>query len=379
MSSTTPVQAYILYNQEQSQPSLTPVQAYILYNQVQATPHFAIADHTGSVTAQPGATVTLWASVTNDGSASGTATVELYDPNNNIVGSQDVTLDPGASQTVQFDVTVPSTDGQYTYTWKVKNQATGEYDATAQDTVTVQSTAQEPHFTISDLSPSTVTVGPGEQFTVTVTVANDGSADGTVEIRMYDNQGNIQDSQQVDVTASGSAQVTLTGTAPDSRGTYLYTVKAYNVATSTVDDTEPFNVQVVAPVFDITGVVAEPSTVQPGAQFTVTVTVKNTGDASGTVEVRLKDQGGTIVDSKQASLSAGATADVQLSAMAPSQTGSYTYTVEAYNTNTGSVDDTATVEITVQPPPPPPKKGISPLWLVAGILGAIILLGSREK
>jgi len=206
-------------------------------------PHFDITAHTGTVTASPGEQVNLWVTISNDGNASGVARVELYDNDNNLVNSQEVTLDPGASQTVQFTITAPSQPGTYTYTWKVYNEATSTYDDTAQDTVTVQA---NPHFTITSYTGS-VTVQAGQQFTVQATVENDGGQAGMVMVRLRDSQGNVVASQELDLDPGASQTATLTATAPSQSGTYTYTLEAYNEATSTVDDSKQVTVTVTQP------------------------------------------------------------------------------------------------------------------------------------
>ena len=87
--------------------------------------------------------------------------------------------------------------------------------------------------------------------------------------------------------------------------------------------------------------------VQPNASFTVKVTVKNEGSASGTVKVQLKDHNGNVVDYKNVSIGAGEVWAVELSATAPSERGAYMWTVEAYNLDTETVDDSKTITVNV--------------------------------
>ena len=81
--------------------------------------------------------------------------------------------------------------------------------------------------------------------------------------------------------------------------------------------------------------------VTPGASFTVDVTVKNEGDTAGNVTVRLKDHNNALVDQKTISLEPGAQQTVTLSATAPTESGSYIWTIEAYNETTQNVDSQA--------------------------------------
>lgn len=111
-----------------------------------------------------------------------------------------------------------------------------------------QEIVQNPHFTIIDYTQS-VTVPPSSSFNVSVTVQNDGTADGDVTIRLKDPQGNIVDSRTVTIAAGGQSSVTLSAIAPSQAGTYTYTVEAFNETTQTVDDskTVTVNVSQVAP------------------------------------------------------------------------------------------------------------------------------------
>jgi hypothetical protein len=88
-------------------------------------------------------------------------------------------------------------------------------------------------------------------------------------------------------------------------------------------------------------------TVPPGGSFTVDVTVKNEGDTAGNVTVRLIDHNGALVDQKTITLDPGAQQTVTLSAVAPSEVGTYTWTIEAYNETTGNIDSQANVTVEV--------------------------------
>ena len=101
------------------------------------------------------------------------------------------------------------------------------------------------------------------------------------------------------------------------------------------------------PHFTITGLNA-PSTAQPGQSVNVSVTVKNDGQAAGSVTVRIINANGATVASQSATLQPGQSTTLSLSFAAPSQPGTYDYTVQAYNQATGSVDDSRSFSLTVQ-------------------------------
>ena len=101
----------------------------------------------------------------------------------------------------------------------------------------------KPHFKIVNLqAPSSVQ--PGATVEVDVTITNDGQAEGTVEARILDTQGNIVASQSVTLSPGQSATLKPRFTVPSSPGTYSYKAEAYNQATKTVDDTRSFSIMV---------------------------------------------------------------------------------------------------------------------------------------
>ena len=101
----------------------------------------------------------------------------------------------------------------------------------------------EPHFTIVDYTQS-ITVVKGQSFNVSATVKNDGSASGSVVVRLKDYNDTIVDTKTITLNAGEQQTVTLTATAPSTTGTYNYTIEAYNETTSTVDDSKTVTVNV---------------------------------------------------------------------------------------------------------------------------------------
>jgi len=66
--------------------------------------------------------------VNNTGQVAGTARVEVYDQNGNLVNATQLSVSPASPKTATLTVTLPPTRGTYTWTLKVKNLATGSYD-----------------------------------------------------------------------------------------------------------------------------------------------------------------------------------------------------------------------------------------------------------
>jgi hypothetical protein len=75
--------------------------------------------------------------------------------------------------------------------------------------------------------------------------------------------------------------------------------------------------------------------------------IENVGSANGTVEVRVLDSAGALVNSTQITLQPGQRGTAEMLLTLPSTAGTYTWTVEAFNTATGSVDDRKSFTVTV--------------------------------
>jgi len=89
-------------------------------------------------------------------------------------------------------------------------------------------------------------------------------------------------------------------------------------------------------------------TVEPEEEFTIEATVTNNGDVSGTAEIRLKDHNGNIVDNQTITLGAGRSITIALSGTAPSTEGTYYWTVETYNVDNATIDDTDLLTVEVE-------------------------------
>ncbi|RLG74653.1 MAG: hypothetical protein DRO14_05510 [Thermoprotei archaeon] len=132
------------------------------------------------------------------------------------------------------------------------------------------------------------------------------------------------------------------------------------------------------PQFSITDY---PSTVSgtPSETKTISVTVANNGDTDGDCTIRIKDHNNNIVAEDTKTISAGGSATFTLNITLPSDIGTYTWTIEAYNVTNDTVDDTKT--FTVEVTAPTKKKGISPWWIIPLLLGLgyIAFSGYKEE
>ena len=131
-------------------------------------------------------------------------------------------------------------------------------------------------------------------------------------------------------------------------------------------------------------IVNYPSTVTgtPSETKTVNITVQNVGDTDGDCTVRIRDHNGTVVAEQTKTITAGGTATYSLNITLPSETGTYTWTIEAYNVSTSNVDDSKTFTVEVsEAPTPTAKKREFPWWIIPLLLGLgyIAFSGYKEE
>ena len=118
------------------------------------------------------------------------------------------------------------------------------YDITTDYTYTT--IEEQSHFTTTPEKVS-ISVEAGKSFSINVTVTNDGSAQGTAEVRLKDHNNNIVSTEEVTLSAGASKTVTLTATAPSTEGTYQWIIETYNMDTQSVDDTDTITLNVTTP------------------------------------------------------------------------------------------------------------------------------------
>ena len=81
-------------------------------------PSTGMIQYKARVVARPGATFNVDVTLANNTASAQTVIVELYDHNNTLVASQQVTVNANSTATVTLSATAPATPG--TYTWKVQ-------------------------------------------------------------------------------------------------------------------------------------------------------------------------------------------------------------------------------------------------------------------
>jgi len=116
----------------------------------------------------------------------------------------------------------------------------------------------------------------------------------------------------------------------------------------------------------------------PNETKTVNITVQNVGDTDGDCTVRIKDHNGNIVAEQTKTITAGGSATYSLNITLPSTVGGYTWSIEAYNVENDTVDDTKT--FTVEVTAPTKKKTEFPWWIfLLIVLGVAVAWRYQEE
>ena len=337
-----------------------------------------------------GAEFTLSATVRNAGDAESEATTLRYYRSTDATITTDDTpvgtdaiagLAAAGSAGESVALKAPATPGPYYYGACVE-VVTGESDTTNNCSASVQVTVPEPrHPDLTVTSPSVSDREPaaGAAFTLSATVRNvgDGEAEATT-LRYYRSADATITTADTEVgtdaiaglAAAGSVGESVTLAAPATPGPYYYGA-CVDAATDESDTTNncSASVQVTVPEPrhpDLT--VTSPSVSErdpaAGAEFTLSATVRNAGDAESEATTlryyRSTDATITTADTPVstdavAKLAASATSDESVELTAPATPGRYYYgaCVEAV---TGESDTTnncsASVQVTVPAPKP---------------------------
>jgi PKD repeat protein len=202
-------------------------------------------------------------------------------------------------------------------------------------------------YTYSGLTVTPSSVNVGSPVTVSVTVKNTGDLEGTTTVDLLVNSVKEQGKT---VTLAGGASQTVTFTVTKTvAGSYTVKVGSLTGSFTVVKPLTPA-------AFTFSGLVVSPADVAPGAEVTVSVSVKNTGEQSGTYSAELKLDGATK-ETKTGTLAGGASSTVTFKVSSQAEG---THTVQV-GTLTGSFKVTKPVT----PPPPAPDYT---WWIVGGVV-----------
>jgi len=212
------------------------------------------------------------ATVRNRGAAAGTQDVTLTDGEGTVLDTANVSLDAGESTTVNLTWAGVAGD-QRTVTPTVTSET--DVDAAV---VTVRWSA----FSVTDLEPTEVTLGPGEGFDLSALVRNTGTAAGERDVVLSVGGSTYAVKENVTVEAESFATVRFGGIDPSLEpGTYSYTVQAGEGSASgtlTVQADARFTVGSIEGSYD-------------GETATVEATVRNEGDVADTQPVTITVDG----------------------------------------------------------------------------------------
>ena len=258
---------------------------------------------------ETGATFTLSATVSNTGDGESPATtLRFYSSTDATITTSDtfvgsdtvVVLAASGSSSVSVDLTAPASPGTYYYGACV-DAVTDETNSANNCSSSVQVTVTAPLYpdlTISTIGGSSDAI-VGESFTLFATVSNAGNGESpATTLRFYSStDATITTVDTAVVTkavaglaASGSSSVSVDLTAPASPGTYYYgacvdavtgETDTANNCSSSVQVTVSAGTQlqeVEAPDLVVGTPTVSDSSPEPGAAFTLSATVSNTGD-----------------------------------------------------------------------------------------------------
>ena len=371
----------------------TAVQITVLLTdtQIQGSPDLVVGTPTVSDTSpETGASFTLSATVSNTGDGESVATTLRYyrstdatiTTSDTAVGTDAVGVLAASGTSAQsISLTAPGTAGAYYYGACVE-AVTDESDTTNNCSGSVKVDVEAPKYpdlevgtpTVSDTSPE-----PGASFTLSATVSNAGDGESaTTTLRYYRSvDGTITTSDTAVGTdavgvlaASGTSAQSISLTAPATAGAYYYGACVDTVAdeSDAADNCSgSVKVDVEAPKYpdlEVGTPTVSDTSPEPGASFTLSATVSNTGDGESVATTLryYRSTDGTITTSDTAVgtdavgvLAASGTSAQSISLTAPVTAGTYYYgacvdavTDESDTTNNCSSSVTATVLVVQQ-------------------------------
>lgn len=233
----------------------------------------------------------------------------------------------------EFD---PETDDRYT----------GGSPVTDSARVTLEGSQSD--YTVSELNPADLSVNPGDRFTLTATVTNDGDAAGQQSVE-YRIDGSTVSSQDVSLDPGEARTVEFSDidtTGLDGSYSHgVYTADDSQVGTLAVDATGE------AAQFAVSGFEPGDTSVSAGEQLFAAAAVTNTGSTAGqqSVEYRIENQ---PVARQEVSLGPGDQTVIEFEAIDVPGIGSGSYTHGVY-----SGDDSETATLTVGMDTPPEETG----------------------
>ena len=260
----------------------------------------------------PGALVSLFVEVVNEGEVAQSRTLSLT-LDGAVIDERDVDLDPLARSTVTFTFTAPTAVGSHEVEVDgiTRRFEVGAIEAEIVNLLEVVVAPRE--------------VAPGDTVTVSVILGNTGQQDGLTDV-VLTIDGQVEERRE-DVLVPAQDQVTLRfQVSRDEARDYTVRVEATEATEVTVLDSS-FTVAVAVNIAPVQGTLTiEPASIDIGQSVTITVDVTNEGEAAGTSTVALFVDGDRVQD-KDVTLDPGATETVSFTYVEP-DAGTHTVRVE---------------------------------------------------
>jgi len=157
------------------------------------------------------------------------------------------------------------------------------------------------------------------------------------------------------VTLAAEASTTVSFTvSKDTEGTYSVEVDgltdSFTVTTAPPEPPEPAE-------FELSNLQVSPSDVEPDEEVTISITVENVGEESGSYSVTL-ELDGAPEDMESVTLDGGASATVTFTVATPDE-GSHTVEVDGLE---------GSFTVTAPPPPPPPPRPFPWVWVGVAVI-----------
>ena len=302
----------------------------------------------------PSQSLTLSATVRNQGTAAATATTLRYyrssdatiSKDDTAVGTDDVGgLSASDTSVESVSLTAPSSSGTYYYGACVES-VSGESDTNNNCSTGVQVKVGAPDLVVESPSVDNTTPTPSQSFTLSATVRNQGTAAATATTLRYyrSSDATISTSDTAvgtddvgGLSASNTSAESVSLTAPSSAGTYYYGACVESVSgESDTNNNCSTGVQVTvgAPDLVVESPLMDNTAPTPSQSLTLSATVRNqgTGAATATTLRYYRSSDATISTSDTevgtdaiSGLSASNTSAESVSLTAPSSYGTYYY------------------------------------------------------